>query len=99
MLTDLDDVFLATDEFADAVTYRNQYSEEETINGIFDEPHEEVNPVTGMVETTAPQIEVKSSDVVDAVQRETITRDGTTWYIIGIHPDGAGMTILILSQD
>jgi hypothetical protein len=99
ILTDLDNNFLNPDEFGDAVTYHNRDSKEKTINGIFDDEFTQVNPVTGAVETTKPQIQVKSSDVADAVVAvETITRNGTTYYIIDILPDGTGMTILILSE-
>jgi len=99
ILTDIADVFLDTDEFADEGVWCNRYSEEKTINGIFDDEYEQVNPATGMIETTAPQFQVATSDIDGMLRSETVTIGGTTYYIIGIHPDGTGMTTLILSED
>jgi len=98
LLTDLDCMF-DTDEFADEVTYTNRYGYAKAVNGIYDAAFEALNPATGSVEATAPQIQVKSADVAGVRKNETILREGTTWYITGIHPDGTGVTILVLSED
>jgi len=99
MLTDIADVFLDTDEFADEAVWVDSGDESHTINGIFDEESEQVNPADGMIETTAPQFECASADVSGASRGDSVTVSGTTYYIIAIQPDGTGMTTLILSKD
>ena len=72
-----------------------------TIKGIFDEPYEAINPETGSMETTVPAATVMHSDISgvanhgDIIERST----GTRYAIIGIRPDGSGITQLLLSRD
>ncbi len=91
LLTDLDDVFFNNDDFSVDVTYKLA-----TIQGIFDnEFFESVDDSVG-VETTAPKVIVKSSDVVGAVHGETMTINTIDYKIIGIQPDGTGITEILL---
>lgn len=88
------DVFLS--DFAEDVVYAIPPAQGTTIKGIFSNGFREVNGV----ESFGPQVEVKSSDVVNVIHNNTITREGTTYKITGIQPDETGLfTILILSKD
>ena len=101
MTTDLDDIFFLNDEFSEDLTLTPAGMAARTIKGIFDEPFEAVSPATGEVETTAPAVIVMTSDVSGVVNHgDIITRPGGTRYeIIGIRPDGTGVTELLLSRD
>lgn len=99
MLTDIDDIFMDTDEFADEAVWVDSGDDSHTINGIFDDESQQINPATGIIETTAPQFQVASSGISGIARNETLTVNETTYYIIGIQPDGTGMTILLLSKD
>jgi len=101
ILTDLDSTFFSNDEFSEALTLGLAGMTALTIKGIFDDPYEAVNPETQEIETTAPTALVMTADVDGVVNHgDIITRStGTAYEIIGIKPDGAGTTRLILSQD
>jgi hypothetical protein len=79
----------------------------EPISAIFDAPFKAASPETGMVESSAPAATVKSSDVTacSIVHGTSIAISGTpggqydgTYTVIGIEPDGQGMTRLILEE-
>ncbi|MBA7559895.1 hypothetical protein ES708_01513 [subsurface metagenome] len=99
MLTDIDDVFLDEDDFAVSAVWTDAEEEEYTISGIFDAPSQQVNPATGLVETTAPQFETAVASVSGIARGDTLVIDGTTYYVLNHQPDGAGMTTIILSED
>lgn len=88
-------VFLDKDEFAEEFVFSRTGL---TINGIFDNEFETV--VDG-VETTRPMALVKDSDITGIVQGDTMTRvsDSVVYNVTGVHPDGTGLTFVILSQD
>jgi hypothetical protein len=48
------------------------------------------------VETTTPIAIVRTSDVPNVVQSDTIAISGTTYTIVEVQPDGEGMTNLRL---
>lgn len=91
--------FISTDDFAVSVTYTPDGGEATTISGIFDDEYQAMNTETGEVETSPPQIQVSSDDVEGVSHGDTIIKRATTYNIIGIHPDGTGLTVLILSKD
>ena len=86
--------FLDTDDFAVSITYNSK-----SIAGIFDDEYKGVNPLTGEIEATAPQVIVKISDVSGIVHGSVLLINSTTYYVISIRPDGTGLTTLILSKD
>ncbi len=94
LLTDLDDVFLDNEEFAVDVLYNAA-----TFQGIFDDGFIDSADDGIAVESTAPQVQVKTSDVVGALHDETMTINSIDYKIIGIQPDGTGMTLILLSLD
>ena len=86
--------FIDTDDFAVSITYNSA-----SIAGIFDDEYKGVNPLTGEIEATAPQVIVKISDVSGIVHGSVLLINSTTYYVISIRPDGTGLTTLILSKD
>lgn len=94
LTTDLDDVFLDNEEFAVDVIYNTV-----TFGGIFDDGFIDSADDGIAVESTAPQVQVKTSDVTAASHGDSITVDGTVYKIIGKQPDGTGMSLILLSID
>jgi len=102
ILTDISAVFLDTDDFADSAVWTNQATPpvvSDPIPGIFDAPAQQVNPASGMIETTAPQLQVASSAVSGIARGDTLVISEKTYYFLYQQPDGTGMTVLILSED
>ncbi len=93
-LTDDLDIFLDDNEFAANVILNSV-----TIQGIFDNEFLEAVEGEMGVETTIPQVMVKSSDIASAVHGDTMTINSVVYNIIGIQPDGTGMTLILLSED
>lgn len=93
LLTDLD-VFLNSDEFAEIVTYKGA-----AIRGVFDDAFQVSAPDGLGIETTQPQVVVKSADVAGMAHGDTMTIKTVVYKVIGIHPDGTGLTTAILSRD
>ena len=48
---------------------------------------------TGLIE---PQLIVRDLDAVDVARGTTLSFDGQTFEVVGIEPDGTGVTALIL---
>jgi hypothetical protein len=94
LLTDLDDLFLNNEEFAVDVIYAAV-----TFQGIFDDGFIDSADDGIAVESTAPQVQVKTTDVAAASLGDNITVDGTVYKIIGKQPDGTGMSLILLSID
>ena len=94
IISDIDDTFLDSDEFAVDVTYKAA-----TIQGIFDDGFIDSADDDIAVESTAPQVQVNSTDVVGALHGETMTINSVVYKITGIQPDGTGMTLIMLSID
>ena len=71
-----------------------------TINVIFIDSYEGVNPMTNEVEMTNPQALCIESDVSGIVSHgTTVTIDSIDYKVRGIQNDGEGLTVLILSKD
>lgn len=93
-LTDDLGIYFDDEEFAVEITFNAG-----TIIGIFD--NEFISAVEGEigVESTAPQVLVKSLDITSSAHGQTMTIEGTDYKIIGIQPDGTGTSIVLLSED
>jgi len=50
-------------------------------------------------ESSGLQVQAMTDDVKDAQHDDQLTIDDTDYYIKEIHPDGTGITILILSKE
>lgn len=88
------DVFLNSDEFAVDITYQAA-----TIQGIFDAPFSSAVEGEMGIESTLPQVLVKTGDVPNIAHAETMTINSVVYNVIGIQPDGTGMTLILLSED
>jgi len=79
ILTDLDDVFFDSDEFAESVTYTPKGGAASTITAIVikDSPFQE--PYVRGEETARCEIEVKASDVASPQYGDTFTIDSVVW--------------------
>ncbi len=88
------DIFLDDEEFAVDVILNSV-----TIQGIFDNEFLQALEDNIGVETTHPQGQFKTSDVSSAVHGDTMTINSVVYNIIGIQPDGTGMTLILLSED
>lgn len=82
--------FLDTDDFATSATYNGS-----TINGIFDDEYVEG---LDMVESTGPQFLVRSSDVAGIAHGAELVINSVTYTVVGVKPDGTGMTTLELTH-
>lgn len=90
---DLTAFFDTVNGFAETVTY-NGSSE---LAGIFDNAYVKVDLGTG-VESRHPAVVMRAADVPDVAHGDTIVRDGTTYHVIGVEPDGAGVVVLLLEK-
>ena len=93
LITDLT-TFLNSDEFAVEVTYGAA-----TIKGIFDNAFIADTQDGIEVETRVPQVTIKTSDISGLVHGDTLNINATVYNVIGIEPDGTGVTRVLLSQD
>lgn len=91
--------FFATDDFGTAATYRPQVGGPQTVNGIFDAPFRaaELEAEVG-VETTSPTFACRTADLPHPEHGAVLSVDGTDYVIVGVHPDGTGVTLLMLRE-
>lgn len=84
------------DDWDEALYTDNQYphpsSITTTINGIFDREYVEINGV----ESYSPVFICQSSDVPNANHGARMTINSIVYTVVGVQPDGAGISMLIL---
>lgn len=68
-------------------------------DGIYSAPYQAANTNTGMIESYAPAFAVLDAAAAAVAHDSVVVVRGVTYYVIGIQPDGAGMTNLILSEE
>lgn len=85
-------VFFQDRDFAVAATYSGSGS---TIYGILDSEYDE--PM-GRVQASKPIFGCKTADVASAVHGQTLTIAAQVYKIVGVEPDGTGITILRLEK-
>jgi len=85
--------FFSTDDFGTSAVYSGTGS---TINGIFDAAYAEA--LDGMVQGSQPAFVTRTADVPSATHGQTITISGTAYKIVGVEPDGTGLTLLRLEK-
>ena len=90
--------FFETSDFAQSASYTPSGGSAATIYVIFDNEFSLSNIGIGF-ENSAPQVMAKTSDVSAATNGATIVIDSVTYYVIGVEPDGTGVTRLILSKN
>lgn len=93
------DAFLNAAEFAKSLTVTSLDGAPVTIIGIFDAPFEAISALTGAVELTAPSVIVKTSATSSLRHGDWVGVDGVDYRIIGMQPDGTGLSRLVLSTD
>ncbi len=99
MVADCSDVFLDTDEFAVAATYTPASGPAQSIKVLFNDIYNEVDPLTGIAyEGRKITAQGLTSVLGSASRDETMTIDGETLYILTVHPDMDGMTMVELSE-
>lgn len=96
---DLTDVFLDSAGFGELFNWTHG-STLKTLNGVWDDAFATAT-ATGKLEALNPSVLLKTTELSGVAHRDTIYRasDATTFYIVGIQPDGAGVTRLILSRN
>jgi len=88
-------VFLDEDVFASEMTWDGGNS----ASVIFDAEHILVNEgAEADTSTVAPTALAREADLSGLAQGDTVTIGGLNYKIVGIQPDGTGMTLLILHR-
>lgn len=100
LLSDLDTIINA-DDFGSTVTYINSAGVSASIVGIWEAGYQSFNPYDGVVtiETSNPQLTVKTASVSAAKPKEIILRSGIRYEIKSVRPDGTGVTVLELTKE
>lgn len=68
------------------------------ITVIFDAGFKEALPMDISIESTKPTATVKTDDIEGMVHGNTMEIRGTIYMVVGIQPDGTGITTVILSE-
>jgi hypothetical protein len=90
MLADLAPILSDWDDVTwDAVVYK----------GIFHNEYEAAVLYAGEIESKNPFVEMRDVDVPDLVHDDLLTIEGLNYRVIGIQPDGMGMTIVKLNKE
>lgn len=89
------DAFFNTDDFASTATLDDGTE----ISVIFHNEYEQVDFSTGAVESSAPYVEAKDSDISEIAHLNKLTIAGIDYKVIAIKPNGTGVTVLELSKD
>lgn len=93
--SDLDEFFT---DFRETATYTKYGSAATTIDVIFDDQGNVINPATLEVESSGPKVTCKTSDVDGASNKDTLVIQTITYYVIRVEHDGTGMSVLYLSK-
>lgn len=86
-------------DFGVAATYTPASGAGTEITVLFDNEYVPMNLGGVEVESLGPAATCKTSDVSGAAHGDTLTISGVVYNITGIHPDGTGITVLLLSRD
>jgi hypothetical protein len=88
---------------AETLTHHDGSVEGHSITGIFDEPGQRAAMFEGGpgVISTAPKLTVSDATAAGIDRGDALTRvkTGQTYYLVAPEPDGAGLTMLTLSED
>ena len=100
IIDDIDQVVLDEDDFAIPAVLRCRGYAARSVKVIFTEAASGANPLTGEVETTAPDAIGKESDFAKVSHGDEIEPSGKGRFAIvgGPEPDGFGMARIILSR-
>lgn len=98
-VTDLSRFLVSGNPGVTSATFTHSAGAPATISVLFNNPFTGIDALEATMESTGPRALARSSDVADVIHGDTLEVNGTTYYIRGIHPDGSGMTELMLSED
>lgn len=85
--------------FCEPVVYTSPTGTLSEFAGNFEEPFS-LSDIAGVgYENARPVLTCRSEDVDDATQSARVSVEGVNYYVIGIQPDGDGLTDLVLSED
>lgn len=94
------DAFFATDVFGQMATYTRSEYPAVSIPVIFDAPGSAASLADGTeYETTAPKVLCRTEDLPGVAHGDAVTVGSRQYKVIGISPDGTGVTTLTLSED
>jgi len=102
--TDINEVFLNPLEFATTAIYTDADNNSFPINGIYDDPYQEVIPETEIgIQSQGPRFKVNLCDLVNPVRpgdkiKICVCNKSQRFTIIKSEPDGVGLTDLILHR-
>lgn len=82
--------------FSPGSTYPNRNDGTTTIKGIFDNTFYEIAGEQGPADSSQPQLVCKTSDVTGAERNSMIERGDDVYKVVGVEPDGTGITLLLL---
>lgn len=88
--------FGSTVTFSPGDTWPNRNDQTVEIKGIFDNEFFELVGEDTRIKSSQPMLICKTSDVSDA-ERNSVVEIGTDKYkVVGVEPDGTGITLLLL---
>jgi hypothetical protein len=96
---DLITPFIDTNPFAETVTYTASGGQPVSIKVQFEDPYQLTSAQGIEYQNSNPNCLCKTSDVANANDEAMIVRNGITYYVKEVQPDGTGITRLILSKD
>ncbi len=97
--SDLETMF-DTDELAKTATYIRCGYPSVSIPVILEAPGANASLAGGMeYETASPKVLCRTADVPKVSHGDAVTIDAKPYKVIGISPDGTGITTLTLSED
>ena len=92
-------IFFDTNGFGEEFTYNPNVGSSLTLVGIFDAGFYAAPGGEVAVASSQPQIQYETAKIPDApIYGETVTYKGRDYTIVGIEPDGTGVTTLILEK-
>ena len=85
--------FFDVDDFGVA----GNYNSGTTVNGILDNEYFGQADAGGIaIESSSPAFLCRTADVPSAAHSDTLVVDSVSYVIVGVHPDGTGVTALML---
>jgi hypothetical protein len=92
-------IFFGIDDFGTAATYTPDGGAAVTINGIYEDDYEAVEAGGGVAfGITSPTFHVRTSDVANAAEGDTLVVSGVSYIIRVVMQDGTGLTMLQLEE-
>ncbi|MBW7887451.1 MAG: hypothetical protein H3C35_03695 [Bacteroidetes bacterium] len=91
--------FLTHNPFAETVSITLEGEQAKSVRCIWNEPYQ-LTIVQGVgFQNSFPNGLFASNDVDGINDKATMVRNGVTYYVMEVQPDGTGMTTIIFSKD